>query len=201
MRWPRGLVARHVTLWLLGSALSGIAVPRATGGEVLLAQPDPEKRGGAQQKLEVPERPPAPPPGSRGLPTRSSPPPPSRCPDLETIRTTDARKTKFVEALRRDHSDAVSCDSLTAVVAMLIGQATVAGRKVERIQPLNVQQARAELRDVARRPVLRAQLDRAAIDAGPDDWLRLVYEAALLDEHGLHRARDQKLLEVLRSLE
>lgn len=110
-------------------------------------------------------------------------------------------QTPFLENLltvvSQSASEAASCGSLGSVFSQLSRSYRKGGRQLEPERPLNVQEAQAELQAASRQPAVRAQLEQVAREAGSDD-LRLMYEAAVLDQHGFYKARDLKVQELMR---
>jgi len=90
------------------------------------------------------------------------------------------------------NQDLAACSSLTSVWAKVTKQKKVGGRQLEKERPLNPAEAQANLAAAQKDPAIRARLERAAKEI-PDPSVRMVYEAAILDEEGFYAARDLKI--------
>ena len=182
----------HATVSALGLAIASVVPLPVTGAGAQVAQIDPSKRGGAQ---ETPTPPPtAPQPGSRGIPREAQTP---VCPSLDRIRAEDpASIDDLIRAVRRNPSKFVDCDSVVVIISDLAVR-TGPRRPAPTISRV---QALTELSAASAQPGVRAQLDRMTRET-QDDRVRLLYEAAILDEHGFSKARDLKIQELRRRLE
>jgi hypothetical protein len=92
----------------------------------------------------------------------------------------------------KQDSTLAACSSLTSVWAKVTKQKKVGGRQLEKERPLNPAEAQANLAAAQKDPAIRARLERAAKEIA-DPIVRLVYEAAILDEEGFYAARDLKI--------
>lgn len=97
-----------------------------------------------------------------------------------------------VNAPSQQDSTLAACSSLTSVWAKVTKQKKVGGRQLEKERPLNPAEAQANLAAAQKDPAIRARLERAAKEI-PDPNVRMVYEAAILDEEGFYAARDLKI--------
>ena len=92
-----------------------------------------------------------------------------------------------------------ACSSLTSVWAKVTKQKKIGGRQLEKERPLNPAEAQANLAAAQKDPAIRARLDRLATEI-PDQNVRMVYEAAILDEEGFYAARDLKIQQLQQAL-
>jgi hypothetical protein len=124
------------------------------------------------------------------------------CRGLDRVQTGEAKSVvaSLIAAVRQNASDVADCGSLASVAARLARQGRAGGRQLEKDRPLNVAEAQAELQAASRQSAVRAQLDQVSQEAS-DANLRLMYEAAVLDQHGFYKARDLKIQELLRRAE
>ena len=186
---------------LIGAMFSALLLSFTVTDKPALAQTDPlvdpTKRGGARERPDTDAPRSDDDPTSRGW-FRSEPV--ARCPRAVTIPVDNVRLARLVDSAYGNASGAVECASLASIVARLARWPRTAGRRFEE-RAFDVQRAEAELQSASRQPGVRAQLDRVTRDVSHDDELRLVYEAAILDEHGFYGARDLKLRELLRHLD
>jgi hypothetical protein len=97
-----------------------------------------------------------------------------------------------VNAPNKQDSTLAACSSLASVWAKVKSQKKVGGRQLEKDRPLNPAEAQANLAAAQKDPAIRARLERAAKEI-PDQNVRMVYEAAILDEEGFYAARDLKI--------
>lgn len=187
---------------LIGAVLASLVLSFFVTGEQGLAQidplVDPGKRGGAREKPD-PAKDDSPPDGPtpRDFP-RSEPL--AACSRLVPIPVEDIALAKLVDSVRGNNSDAVECASLASVIARLSRRPRTSGPRLDG-PALDVKRAEADRQRASRQPAVRARLDRVAKDAGHDDELRLMYEAAVFEAFGFSSARDLKLRELLRHLD
>jgi hypothetical protein len=102
----------------------------------------------------------------------------------------------IIAAIRRDTTDRAACGSLASVMDKAIRRNKVGGRQLETDRPLDVKQAQANLEAAYRDPAIRSRLEQVAQEV-QDENVRLVYEAAILDEEGYYSARELKIEQLL----
>lgn len=93
----------------------------------------------------------------------------------------------------------VNCSSLISVLQKISGRTVTGGRKLEKDKPFDPQAAQANLaaamRDANVAPRIK-QVQGEVRDAN----LRLLYEAAILDEEGFYPARDLRVQQLQQQL-
>jgi hypothetical protein len=89
-------------------------------------------------------------------------------------------------------SSLVGCGSLTTVVKRIMSRNRTSGRRLEEEQPLNMQEAQANLNAAVKDPAVRRKLEQARREIS-DEKTRLAYEAAIFDEEGYYSARDLRI--------
>lgn len=92
-----------------------------------------------------------------------------------------------------------ACGSLESVVAKVTRQTKVGGRRLEKDRPLNPAEAQANLAAAQKNPAVQTRLEQVAKEV-QDANVRMVYEAAFLDEEGFYAARDLKIQQLQQAL-
>ena len=87
-----------------------------------------------------------------------------------------------------DVPDVVPCDSLASVFSSLVHGKRSGGRKLEEDRPLDPAKAQENLDQALQQSEVRSQFDE--LQQEPDEDLRLLYEAAVLDAEGYYDARE-----------
>ncbi len=120
------------------------------------------------------------------------------CVGLDKVKESDVKGviTSIVAAIRRDAADRAVCGSLASVVDKVIRRGKIGGRQLEADRPLDMKQAQANLEAAYRVPAIRSRLEQVGREV-QDENVRLVYEAAILDEEGYYSARELKIEQLL----
>jgi hypothetical protein len=118
--------------------------------------------------------------------------------EIRKSQATGVRKILFDRFATAD-SHGADCGSLASVLSKLAQRGKVGGKRLEEEKPVNLNGAQANLRAAQRDPAVRARLERvrAAVE---DETMRLVYEAAILDEEGYYNARELLIQQLLQRL-
>lgn len=124
------------------------------------------------------------------------------CPGLSKLRQSlAAANIPRGAALAADPpSNAVQCSSIASVVSLILKRDTAGGRRLERDQPVSTARAQADLEAAYRDAEVRSLLEQVARET-PDAAMRLLYEAAILDDGGYYAARDAKIEQLRKQLE
>jgi len=101
--------------------------------------------------------------------------------------------TALISAKR---AELAPCGSLASVLGLATRRGKTGGRRLEDDRPLDVKQAQANLEAAYRVPAIRSRLEQVGREV-QDEKVRLVYEAAILDEEGYYSARDLKIEQLL----
>jgi hypothetical protein len=120
------------------------------------------------------------------------------CVGLDKVKVSDTKSVfaNIKAAIRRDAADRAACGSLASVLDKAIRRNKIGGRQLETDRPLDVKQAQANLEAAYRDPAISSRLEQVAQEV-QDENVRLVYEAAILDEEGYYSARELKIEQLL----
>jgi hypothetical protein len=99
---------------------------------------------------------------------------------------------KYFSVTTPSNGPTVACGSISTVVAKIINRNRTSGRKLEDDKPLNLAEAQKNLAAAMRDPNVRRRIEQSRRNI-QDENLRLVYEAAILDEEGYYHARDLRV--------
>ncbi|MNT71378.1 hypothetical protein D3C72_2098570 [compost metagenome] len=91
------------------------------------------------------------------------------------------------------------CGSLSTVWGSLMSSGRPGGRKLEEDRPYNASEAQANYAKAQSDPEVRQRLDQVGKEVSNGN-LRLLYQAAILDEEGYYSARDMLVRQLRQQL-
>ncbi|MBZ9781681.1 hypothetical protein K9857_08965 [Pseudomonas sp. REP124] len=117
-----------------------------------------------------------------------------QCQGLQDLNHSSGVLDNILQLIWKDKEQA-ECGSLTSVLGRVTNTRKVGGRKLEEDRPFNPQAAQADLAKAQSDPEVRSRLDKVRKEVS-DPTLRMVYEAAILDEEGFYSARDLRINQI-----
>ncbi|MCY1402005.1 hypothetical protein D3C76_393380 [compost metagenome] len=123
------------------------------------------------------------------------------CKGLDEIRSksNSAALQQLVKSVASNQDDVADCDSVATVMNKAARTDIEAGRKLEEDRPYNASQAQANFAQAQADPDVRQRLDQVGKEVSNRN-LRLLYQAAILDEEGYYSARDMLVRQLRQQL-
>ncbi|MCY1336298.1 hypothetical protein D9M69_221010 [compost metagenome] len=121
------------------------------------------------------------------------------CRDLSATQAgISAESRQMLDTIKSD-KPRTECGSLSTVWGSLMSSGRPGGRKLEEDRPYNPSQAQANYAQAQADPDVRQRLDQVGKEVS-DGNLRLLYQAAILDEEGYYGARDMLVRQLRQQL-
>lgn len=121
------------------------------------------------------------------------------CRGLSDLQSSSPASNELFRAVNADKAPPTDCGTLTSVWGSLMNTGRTGGRKLEEDRPYNPSQAQANYAQAQADPDVRQRLDAVGKEVS-DGNLRLLYQAAILDEEGYYGARDMLVRQLRQQL-
>ncbi|MNZ60752.1 hypothetical protein D3C78_788270 [compost metagenome] len=123
----------------------------------------------------------------------------AECRGLSDLQSSSAAAEELSRLTKTDSSPPTDCGTLASVWHSLMNTGRTGGRKLEEDRPYNASEAQANYAKAQSDPEVRQRLDQVGKEVSNGN-LRLLYQAAILDEEGYYSARDMLVRQLRQQL-